>query len=53
VVWQHSIAYTKEAVSKGVQTDYYIYPGHLHNVFGRDRVHLLTKIAGYIMENTK
>ncbi|HTF02509.1 MAG TPA: prolyl oligopeptidase family serine peptidase, partial [Bacteroidia bacterium] len=52
VVWQHTLAYTKAAVDSGVQTDYYIYPGHLHNVKGKDRVHLLTKIAGYIIANT-
>ncbi len=53
VVWQHTLAYTKAAVDKGVQTDYYLYPGHLHNVRGKDRIHLLTKIADYIISNTK
>lgn len=53
VVWQHTMLYTKAAVDKGVQTDYYIYPGHLHNVRGKDRVHLLTKIANYVTDNTK
>lgn len=52
VVWQHTIAYTKAAVDKGVQTDYYMYPGHLHNVRGKDRVHLLTKVAEYVITNT-
>lgn len=53
VVWQHSLAYTKAAVDKGVQTDYYVYPGHLHNVRGRDRVHLLTKVADYVITHTR
>lgn len=53
VVWQHTLAYTKTAVDSGVQTDYYMYPGHLHNVRGPDRVHLLTKIAEYVITNTK
>lgn len=52
VVWQHTLAYTKAAVDNGVQTDYYMYPKHLHNVRGKDRVHLLTKIADYVIENT-
>jgi len=52
VVWQHTLSYTKAAVDSGIQTDYYMYPGHLHNVRGKDRVHLLTKIAGYILANT-
>lgn len=53
VVWQHTLAYTQAAISKGVQTDYYMYPGHLHGVRGKDRVHLLTKISDYVIDNTK
>ncbi|HEU4719017.1 MAG TPA: DPP IV N-terminal domain-containing protein [Bacteroidia bacterium] len=52
VVWQHTLLYTQSCVSKGVQTDYYVYPGHPHNVRGKDRVHLLTKVSQYIMANT-
>lgn len=47
VVWQHSLMYLKKAVSKGVQLDYFVYPGHLHNVTGKDRVHLNEKITRY------
>jgi dipeptidyl-peptidase-4 len=53
VVWQHTLAYTQAAISKGVQTDYYMYPGHLHGVRGKDRIHLLTKISNYVIDNTK
>jgi dipeptidyl-peptidase-4 len=28
VVWQHSIDFIREAVKKGVQMDYFVYPGH-------------------------
>jgi dipeptidyl-peptidase 4 len=52
VVWQHTLLYTKACVDKGIQTDYYMYPGHLHNVRGKDRIHLLTKISQYIVANT-
>ncbi|KUG09694.1 S9 family peptidase [Solirubrum puertoriconensis] len=48
VVWQHSQAYLKTAVDKGVQLDYFVYPGHPHNVGGKDRVHLYTKITNYL-----
>jgi dipeptidyl-peptidase-4 len=51
VVWQHSIMYQKKAVDKGVQLDYYIYPGHLHNVLGKDRAHLMEKICNYFIDN--
>ena len=51
VVWQHSIMYQKKAVDKGVQLDYYAYPGHKHNVLGRDRAHLMEKICNYFIDN--
>ena len=51
VVWQHSIMYQKKAVDKGVQLDYYVYPGHLHNVLGKDRAHLMEKICNYFIDN--
>jgi dipeptidyl-peptidase-4 len=52
VMWQQTLLYTKAAVDNGVQTDYYLYPGHLHNILGKDRVHLLTKVSEYIIQNT-
>lgn len=51
VVWQHSIMFQKKAVDKGVQLDYYVYPGHEHNVLGKDRAHLMEKITNYFIEN--
>lgn len=47
VVWQHSIDFLKNAVEKGVQVDYFVYPTHEHNVMGKDRVHLMQKITDY------
>ncbi len=47
VVWQHSISFLKNAVTEGVQVDYSVYPGHAHNVRGKDRVHLMQKITDY------
>ncbi|MBT9394272.1 DPP IV N-terminal domain-containing protein [Hymenobacter sp. NST-14] len=47
VVWQHSLNYLKTAVDKGIQLDYFVYPGHPHNVGGKDRVHLYQKITDY------
>lgn len=51
VVWQHSIMYQKKAVDKGVQLDYYVYPGHEHNVLGKDRAHLMEKVTDYFIEH--
>lgn len=51
VLWQHSLAYIKKCVDEGVQLDYFVYPGHLHNVTGKDRVHLMQKITNYFNQN--
>lgn len=53
VVWQHSIKFIKAAVDNGIQLDYFAYPGHPHNVIGKDRVHLMQKITDYFDQNLK
>lgn len=47
VVWQHSLRFIEAAVKANKQVDYYAYPGHKHNVMGKDRVHLMQKITDY------
>jgi len=47
VVWQHSINFLRNAVTNGIQVDYFVYPGYEHNVRGKDRVHLMQKISDY------
>ncbi|MCD6018209.1 MAG: family peptidase [Bacteroidetes bacterium] len=51
VVLQHSVLYQKKAIDKGILLDYYLYPGHEHNVLGKDRAHLMEKITNYFIEN--
>lgn len=51
VVWQHSLTLMKACVDARTYPDYFVYPGHLHNVLGRDRVHLHEKITRYFDEN--
>jgi dipeptidyl-peptidase-4 len=51
VLWQHSLRYIRECVRKNKQIDYFAYPEHLHNVLGRDRVHLFEKIERFFKEN--
>jgi dipeptidyl-peptidase-4 len=53
VVWQHSVKFVKACVDNGVQLDYFVYPGHPHNVRGKDRVHLMQKITDYFDEYLK
>ncbi|HXS35752.1 MAG TPA: DPP IV N-terminal domain-containing protein [Flavipsychrobacter sp.] len=47
VVWQQSLRFIKKCVDNNVQIDYFVYPGHEHNVLGKDRVHLMQKISDY------
>ena len=53
VVWQHSVKFLKSAVDNGVQVDYFMYPGHPHNVVGKDRVHLMQKVTDYFDQYLK
>lgn len=53
VVWQHSLKFIQACVEKGIPVDYFAYPGHAHNVRGRDRVHLMQKIADYFILHLK
>lgn len=50
VVWQHSLPILKRAVDAEVLLNYFLYPGHPHNVRGKDRVHLMRKITQYFDE---
>ncbi|WP_439879992.1 S9 family peptidase [Pontibacter sp. MBLB2868] len=51
VVWQHSLQFVKKAVDEGILLDYFVYPGHPHNVRGKDRVHLMRKVTQYFDDN--
>ena len=53
VVQQNSVDFVKACVDKGVQVDYMIYPGHEHNVQGKDRVHLYQKVTDYLNQYLK
>ena len=51
VVWQHSLSFLEQAIHNGKLMDYFVYPGHDHNVYGMDRAHLIMKITEYFKEN--
>ncbi|MCF8227410.1 MAG: DPP IV N-terminal domain-containing protein [Bacteroidales bacterium] len=53
VVWQNSLAFLKKSVEEGVQVDYFVYPGHPHNVRGKDRMHMYEKIVQYFEDFLK
>ncbi|MCX6268763.1 MAG: DPP IV N-terminal domain-containing protein [Bacteroidetes bacterium] len=47
VVPQNSLTFLKKCVDSGKQVDFFFYPGHEHNVRGKDRVHLNQKMVQY------
>jgi dipeptidyl-peptidase-4 len=53
VVMQHDFALVKKFVEAQKQVDFFPYPMHKHNVLGKDRVHLMTKVLNYIIDNNK
>lgn len=50
VLWQHTLTYLKKSVEDGVLVDYFVYPGHEHNVLGPDRAHLYKKVTQYFKD---
>lgn len=48
---QHTLSFMKACVDARTYPDLFIYPGHKHNVSGRDRVHLHEKITRYFEEH--
>ena len=53
VVMQHNLMLVKKFIESEKQIDFFPYPMHKHNVYGKDRVHLMTKILNYIIKNNK
>lgn len=53
VVWQNSLQFIKTAIDKDKQIDYFVYPGHGHNMRGMNRAHLYKKILGYFDDYLK
>lgn len=50
VLMQHNMKFLDACIKKGVLLDFFVYPGHPHNVRGRDRVHLMKTVLNYITE---
>ena len=53
VVDQNNLSLVKKFIEAGKQVDYFPYPMAKHNVQGKDRVHLMTKVLNYIIDNNK
>ena len=50
VMWQNSLMFLKACIDAGTFPDYFVYPGHPHNVVGKDRPHLYEKITKFFEE---
>jgi len=53
VVMQNNFSLIKKFVEADKQVDFFAYPMHKHNVVGKDRVHLMTKVLNYVIDNNK
>lgn len=53
VVPQNSIQFLRSAIAHGTHPDFFIYPGHPHNVSGVDRIHLHEQITRYFEDFLK
>ena len=53
VVMQHNLALVKAFIEAEKQIDFFPYPMHEHNVRGKDRVHLMTKVLNYVIANNQ
>ena len=53
VVMQHNLKLVQRFIESEKQIDFFTYPMHKHNVYGKDRVHLMKKVLNYILENNK
>ncbi|MDD3859622.1 MAG: DPP IV N-terminal domain-containing protein [Bacteroidales bacterium] len=51
VVWQHSLNFVQKCVENKVLLDYFVYPGHEHNVRGYDRIHLMRIVTRYFEDH--
>ncbi len=51
VMWQHSLVFVENCIHNGKLLDYFVYPGHEHNVRGMDRAHMIMKITQYFKDN--
>ena len=48
---QHALSFMKACVDARTYPDLFLYPGHKHNVLGRDRVHLHETITRYFEDH--
>lgn len=44
VLPEHSYRFLRDCVSKETPVEFFVYPGHAHNVRGKDRLHLMEKV---------
>lgn len=51
VVWEHSLSFIQQCIDLQIPVDYFPYPTAEHNVFGRNRIHLMDKVTDYFERN--
>ncbi len=51
VVMQNCLNFIQKCIDKNVQVDFFPYPTAEHNMFGKERVHLMNKVTEYFEKN--
>lgn len=46
-----SLMFVRKCIDEGKLVDYMVYPGHPHNVRGKDRIHLMRTVTRYFQDN--
>ena len=47
VVWQHCLNFIQTCIDNNIQVDFFPYPTAQHNMYGKERVHLMDKVTDY------
>ena len=51
VVQQHSVSFLQKAIAAGVDVEYMIYPGQLHGLMGKSRIHFFNKMTRFFAQS--
>jgi dipeptidyl-peptidase-4 len=53
VMWSHSLAFVDRCIDAGVLLDYFPYPMQHHGLVGKNRVHFLHLLKGFLDRNLR
>ncbi len=51
VVWQNTLDFLEKSIQAGKDVEYFVYPGRLHGLRGKDRQHFMRKMTAFFQRN--